>query len=103
MKTCIACSMPLSDPKEIGCEVKDGPVCIHCTQPGGGVKSCEEVFEGGVAFFLSATKSQDRSLAERLVCKNMRGLPHWNNNPCPCLKGAVASDEEFASALAQLS
>jgi len=94
--------MPLTNPADKGCETKDGPVCIHCTRPEGGVKSCEEVFEGGVAFFTTATKSQDRSLAERLVRKTMRGLPYWANNSASCLQGEEASDEEFASAMAKL-
>lgn len=44
MKTCIACSMPLNDSKEIGAEVSEGSVCVHCSSADGGVKSCEEVF-----------------------------------------------------------
>lgn len=95
--------MPLEKSEDIGCKTKDGPVCIHCTRPEGGVKSCEEIFEGGVAFFLSATKSQDRALAEKLVRKNMHGLRYWENNPAPCLQGEEASDAEFSAAMAELS
>ncbi|MDD5102849.1 MAG: zinc ribbon domain-containing protein [Candidatus Peribacteraceae bacterium] len=102
MESCIACSMPLMQPAEKGCDTKDGPVCIHCAKPEGGMKSCEEVFEGGVAFFVSATGTEDRSLAERLVRKTMNGLPYWKNHPSSCLKGEQASDEEFAAAMAKL-
>lgn len=95
--------MPLTKPEEKGCDTKDGPACIHCAQPGGGVKSCEEVFEGGVTFFVSATRTDDRSLAERLVRKTMNGLPYWKKHPCSCLEGEQASDQEFAEAMAKLS
>ena len=102
METCIACSMPLMKPDEKGCDTKDGPVCVHCARPEGGIKSCEEIFEGGVAFFLSATGSTDRILAEKLVRKTMNGLSYWQKHPCSCLKGEQASDAEFAAAMAQL-
>jgi hypothetical protein len=103
MDTCIACSMPLMHAEDRGNETKDGPVCIHCSRPGGGVKSCEEIFNGGVSFFLAATQSRDRALAERLVRKTMHGLPLWKNSTDTCLQGNEASDEEFAAAMATLS
>jgi hypothetical protein len=102
MKTCIACSMPLNDPKEIGAELPEGSVCIHCVAPDGKVKSCEEVFEGGVQFFLSALPNTNRALAEKLVRKNMNQLPYWQDKKEACLQGGEATDEEFARALSQL-
>jgi hypothetical protein len=94
--------MPLNDPKEIGSEVQDGSVCIHCSMPDGKVKSCEEVFEGGVQFFLGAVPGTDRALAERLTRKNMNGLPYWQRNKSACLDGDQASDEEFGQVMSKL-
>jgi len=98
MKTCIACSMPLDDPSQIGCEVADGTVCVHCSTPDGQVKSCEEIFEGGVQFFMGAVPGANRALAEKLTRKNMKNLPYWQKNACSCLDGEEASDEEFSQA-----
>lgn len=94
--------MPLNDPKEIGCEVPDGVVCIHCSTPDGKVKSCDEVFEGGVQFFMGAISGMDRNLAERLVRKNMNSLSYWHKNKGACLDGDSASDEEFAEMMSKL-
>jgi len=94
--------MPLNDPNEIGCEIPDGAVCVHCSTPDGKVKSCEEVFEGGVQFFMSAVSGADRILAEKLVRKNMNSLPYWQKNKGECLNGEVASDQEFSDAMVNL-
>ncbi|MEI8092486.1 MAG: hypothetical protein WCG98_10445, partial [bacterium] len=63
--------------------------CVYCTNENGSVKSCEEIFEGGVAFFMQSTGA-GRVLAEKLVRKNMLRLPYRK-----VLDGEVASDEEF--------
>lgn len=102
MKTCIACSMPLSDPKDIGGEISDGSICVHCATPDGKVKSCEDVFEGGVQFFMNVMHLTDRNLAERLTRKNMNNLPYWQKNKGACLDGDCASDQEFADMMSKL-
>jgi hypothetical protein len=102
MKSCIACSMPLNSLKEIGCEVSDGWVCVHCSTPDGKVKSCEEVFEGGVQFFMGVTDKVDRSLAEKLTRKNMNRLPYWQKNKEGFLNGEEATDEEFSYIFSKL-
>jgi len=94
--------MPLMRPQDKGNDTEYGPICIHCTRPDGGMKSCKEIFEGGVAFFITTTGNADRKLAEKLVRKTMNDLSYWQNNPCPCLDGDTASDEEFAAATAKL-
>ncbi|MBN1258344.1 hypothetical protein JXA05_01160 [Candidatus Peregrinibacteria bacterium] len=102
MKTCIACGMPLDDPQTIGGEMADGAVCVHCWSPAGGVKSCEEVFEGGVQYFMGAMPGTDRLLAEKLTRKNMKSLPYWQQHGGDCLTGEEASDQEFADAMSKL-
>ena len=67
MKICIACGMPLENSKDIGGEMAEGAVCIHCVGSDGKVKSCEEIFEGGTQFFMSAVAGVDRALAEKLT------------------------------------
>jgi hypothetical protein len=94
--------MPLNDPKEIGVEITDGLVCKYCAAADGKVKSCEEVFEGGVQFFMGAVADADRNLAEKLVRKNMNRLPYWQKNRGVCLDGAEASDQEFNDAMSKL-
>ncbi len=92
MKTCIACSEPLNE----------GSVCEHCATADGGVKSCGEIFEGGVQYFMGAVPGADRAFAEKLVRKNMNKLPYWKGNGCGCLEGEEASDEEFEKVLGGL-
>lgn len=102
MKTCIACSMPLEDAKDVGGEIVDGQICIHCATADGKVKSCEEIFEGGVQFFMNVAHLADRNLAERVTRKNMNSLPYWQKNKGVCLDGEEASDEEFGEMMSKL-
>ena len=97
-KSCITCSMPLEHEGEIGAKLPEGFVCIHCAE-NGKVKSCKDIFEGGIDFFLSMLPDADRSLAEKLTRRNMKSLPYWQANPDSILNGPVASDKEFASVM----
>ncbi len=102
MTTCFACSMPINAQSDKGAETSDGVACVHCSNADGTLKTCEEIFEGGVQFFLASIPGTDRELAEKLVRKNMNNLPYWQQNKCNCLEGEEASDEEFQAALAKL-
>lgn len=102
MKFCAACSMPLDSDNVIGLETDKESFCIHCVSEDKEVKSCEEIFEGGVQFFMSIDASMTRNLAEKNVRKNMKSLPYWQNRECPCLSGEIATDEEFKQILSKL-
>lgn len=99
---CQACGMPLINQEDYACGDKNAKFCVYCTNADGSPKSCAEIFEGGVQFFMT-TLGQDRNLAEKITRKNMRALPYWKNNTCTCLQGEVATDAEFAEVLKKLS
>ena len=101
-KHCIACGMPLNEKEDITSETDEGPACKYCVDSSGKVKSCKEIFEGGVQFFMNSVQGVDKSLAERITRKNMNRLPYWKNKDEECLKGEEASDEEFEKALNDL-
>jgi hypothetical protein len=103
MITCITCGMPLegSHEKDFAMETADGPVCVHDSQDEK-IKTGQEIFEGGVGFFLSSGVSSDRDLAERLTRKNMKALAYWQKHPFAELSGAEATNEEFAAAMSKL-
>ena len=102
MNTCITCSMPLVTKAEVGLTTSDGSHCIHCTNIDGTLKTCEQIFTGGVEFFMAAVPSVTKELAEKLARKTMKSLPYWQKHHHSCLEGAAASDEEFKEAMAQL-
>lgn len=102
MKFCAACSMPLDTEDVIGVETDNESFCIHCVNADKEVKPCEEIFEGGVQFFMSLDSSVTRNFAEKLVRKNMRQLSYWQNRVDLCLSGETATDEEFQSILSKL-
>ena len=102
MKFCAACSMPLDTEDVIGVETDNESFCIHCVNADKEVKPCEEIFEGGVQFFMSLDSSVTRNFAEKLVRKNMRQLFYWQNRVDLCLSGETATDEEFQSILSKL-
>lgn len=103
MKSCITCGMPFegNHTNDIGLETAEGPICIHDSADGK-VKSGEDIFEGGVQFFLGAVANGDRELAERLTRKNMKSLGYWQRHPFAGLKGVEATDQEFGDAMARL-
>jgi len=96
----MTCGMPLegAHEKDIGLETPEGFVCVHDVKDGN-IKSGEDIFEGGVQFFLSSVASGDRNLAERLTRKNMKRLEYWKTHPFSMLEGTEATDEEFAAAM----
>ncbi|MEK7615187.1 MAG: hypothetical protein AAB431_02275 [Patescibacteria group bacterium] len=104
MKTCITCSMPLegAHANDIGFTTEDGLVCKFDSVDGK-IKPAEEIFEGGVQFFMHSVADGDRDLAERLSRSNMKSLPYWQKNPFDLLNGPEATDEESQSAMMKLS
>lgn len=103
MKSCITCGMPFEGDhaNDIGLETAEGPVCKFDSE-NGSIKSAEEIFEGGVQFFLGSVADGDRDLAERITRKNMKGLAYWQAHPFALLDGAEATDQEFGEAMAKL-
>jgi hypothetical protein len=86
---------------DIGIETTEGPVCKFDVE-GDEVKRPEAIFAGGVEFFAYAATDGDRELAERLTRRNMRMLPYWQSRPFALLERTVATDAEFAEAMARL-
>ncbi len=99
---CITCGMPLTKKEDIGVETVQGPVCNYCIKADKSIKSCKEIFEGGVYFFMNSVPDVDKTLAERITRKNMNNLIYWKDKDEECLKGNQATEEEFQAALAKL-
>ena len=103
MKTCITCGMPLegNHANDIGIETPDGLVCKFDSEDEK-IKTGDEIFEGGVAFFMGEVTDGDRDLAERLTRRNMQSLPYWQAHPFSKLNGVIVTDEEFQVAMEKL-
>ena len=101
-KFCQACGMPLIKKEDFAGGDENSNFCLHCVNSDGSVKSCEEIFEGGVQFFMSQI-GEDREMAERVTRKNMSQLPYWQDKSRKILNGEMTTDEEFAEVLKKLS
>lgn len=103
MNTCITCGMPFvgEHADEIAFETSYGPVCVHDSEDGE-IKDPEDIFAGGVAYFVDTVAEGDFDLAERLTRRNMLSLEYWQENPFEELEGPVATESEFAEAMAKL-
>jgi hypothetical protein len=101
MKTCLACAMPLLEKKDFAQGDENSQFCWHCVNKDGIVKTCEEIFNGGVCFF-TETVGLDKKIAEKFVRKNMNSLAYWQNKICDILKGEQTTDEEFQEVLQKL-
>jgi hypothetical protein len=102
MKYCEACGMPLTKPEDFAGGDENANFCLYCVKEDGSVKSCEEIFEGGVQFFMQAIGGE-RELAEKITRKNMKAQNYWQGKNEPLLQGLEATDEEFAEAMRKLS
>jgi hypothetical protein len=100
-KFCSACGMPLEKKEDFAQGDEKSEFCVHCVNADGSVKTCEEIFEGGISFFMN-TLGSNRLTAEKVVRKNMNRLPYWQGKVCEVLKGDMATDEEFAEVLKKL-
>lgn len=101
MKQCLACGMPLINKADFSLGDENSDFCQYCTNQDGSPKSCQEIFDGGVEFFLQALGG-DRLMAEKITRKNMRQLAYWQGKNCPVLEGEEATEAEFQEALAKL-
>lgn len=93
--------MPLTKKEDFANGDTESKFCLYCVNPDGSVKSCDEIFEGGVQFFMSQLGG-DREMAEKITRKNMNSQPYWKDKNCEILKGKEATDEEFSEALKKL-
>ena len=94
--------MPLVKKEDFAGGNKDSGFCLYCVGEDGNVKSCEEIFEGGVQYFMSQI-GNNRQLAEKITRKNMIQQPYWRGKNCEILKGDAATDAEFAEVMKKMS
>ncbi len=100
-KYCEACGMPMSKKEDFAGGDENSMFCLYCADENGKVKSCQEIFEGGVQFFMGKLGG-DKEMAEKVTRKNMNQQSYWQGKDCEILKGEMATDEEFAEALKKL-
>lgn len=103
MNSCATCGMPLEGDHagNAAFTIGNDTFCVYDVKDGV-VKSAEDIFEGGVQFFLHEVAGGDRVLAERLTRKNMSALEYWKARPFALLDGERATDEEFGAAMMKL-
>ncbi|EKD43896.1 MAG: hypothetical protein ACD_72C00081G0003 [uncultured bacterium] len=101
-KHCESCGMPLEKNEDFAGGDENAKFCLYCVNADGSVKSCEDIFEGGVQFFMSQIGG-DRQMAEKVTRKNMNTQSYWQGKDCEVLKGETATDEEFAETMKKLS
>ncbi len=102
MKNCISCGIPLTKQEEIGAKAEKGHLCIHCVDEQGNIKNCQEIFNGGIEFFMSVIPGTEKDLAEKITRKNMNMQLYWQKSNEKCLQGEEATDEEFQNTLSKL-
>ncbi len=93
--------MPMSKKEDFAGGDENSVFCLYCVNADGSVKTCEEIFEGGVQFFIGQLGC-DRQLAEKITRKNMNMQSYWQDKQCAVLSGEMVTDEEFADVLKKL-
>lgn len=87
-----------SHANDIALETEWGPVCTFDVKDGK-MKSPEEIFEGGIQYYMHAHTKGDRVLAEKLTRRNMKTLPYWQSHHFALLDGEEATDAEYAASM----
>ncbi len=77
IKSCMSCGMPMNELEDFGGRNPENMYCVHCSNPGGSLKSYKEVSEGMVNFMVSSQKI-DRKTAESAVKERMSSMPAWS-------------------------
>lgn len=98
---CVACGMPLQKKEDFAGGDERCDFCHYCANADGSIKSCQEIFDGGVEFF-ETVLHLDRDAAERATRKNMNDLAYWKNEKCACLQGENSTEAEFAALMGKL-
>lgn len=102
MKECQACGMPMMDKEDFAQGDENAALCAYCANADGKAKTCQEIFAGSSGYFQEAL-GVDKTMADRITRKHMRSLPYWQGEEDDCLKGDMATDEEFAQAMKKLA
>ena len=76
MKTCIACGMPMKEPKDFAMGDVEKDYCVYCARPDGTMQSYTEKLEGMTAFIVK-TLGLDESAARSAAKDMMSRLPAW--------------------------
>ncbi|MCX6732954.1 MAG: zinc ribbon domain-containing protein [Candidatus Roizmanbacteria bacterium] len=96
---CSTCGMPLEKKEDVGLVNTSGSFCRYCVKKDGKVKTADQIFAGGVSFFMHSIEGTPLALAERITRRNMKSLPFWKARKDQCLVGDEATDEEYADAM----
>ena len=76
IKSCVSCGMPMTKLEDFGGGNPANICCVHCSNPDGSLKSCDEVFEGMVNLMMMSQK-MDRKTAESAAKEHMSKMPAW--------------------------
>lgn len=101
MTHCETCGMPMNQPEHFALGDTSSTFCVHCVDEDGTLKSAEDIFAGGVQFFMNSTGA-DRVMAEKITRKNMNQQTYWQDKEEAILQGEEATDDEFAEAMAKM-
>lgn len=76
MKQCIACGMPMNQPKDFAMGDTEKDYCVHCARPDGTMQSYAEKLDSMTAFIVK-TQGLDDSAARGAARSMMAKLPAW--------------------------
>lgn len=102
MKNCQTCGMPMIKSEDFAAGDEKSDFCLYCVNEDGSLKTCQEIFEGGIEYFMEVLEG-DIEMAEKITRKNMSDLPYWQTSTCDCLTGDKASDYDFAKTMKKLA
>ena len=76
MKICIACGMPMKEPKEFAMNDTSKDYCVYCAREDGSMQSYEEKLDGMTAFIVR-TQGLDQGAARNAAESMLKKLPAW--------------------------
>lgn len=96
--------MPMSKPEDFAEKNVNNEICCFCSNEDGSIKTCEEIFNSGVNYFMGIQNKYDKTFVEKIVRYNMNNnCPYWKGKNESILVGDMASEEEFIEIMNSLS
>jgi len=76
-KNCWSCGMPMTKPEDFGGGNPDNIYCVYCSNPDGGLKSYDEIYQGMVKFMMKS-QNMDKETAEKAATEYLLKMPAWS-------------------------
>ncbi len=95
--------MPMNKPEDFALKDETSEICCFCSNDDGSIKTCEDIFNGWVNYFMSVLQGYDKDFVEKIVRYNMNtNCPYRQGKNETILEWTMTTPEEFTEVMKHL-